>query len=106
MVDFSRLVLRPAMQAFGRSFAIVFKPAGGGEHPVRGIFDREFLEVPMEDGETHVSTSARLGIRLDEWPQFPVQKDRVTVNGEVFLIFRAEPDGQGGMTLLLRKVSA
>lgn len=104
MVDFSRLVLRPAMRVFSR--AVVFKPAAGGEHQVRGIFDRAFIEVPMEDGTTQVSASPRLGMRISEWPALPAQKDRIVIGSEVFMIAAVEPDGQGGATLVLRKVSA
>ncbi|MFH1557424.1 MAG: hypothetical protein ABII76_21660 [Pseudomonadota bacterium] len=103
MVDFSRLVLGPAMRVFSR--AVVFKPAAGGEHQVRGIFDRAYVQVPSDDGSVQESVAPRLGIRIDEWPVMPLQKDRIVIGTETFMVVFAEPDGQGGATVVLRKVA-
>lgn len=106
MVDFSRLVLGPAMRTFGRSHAITYRPSAGVTHGgLRGVFDRAHVTVQMEDGAVHSTTEPRLGIRLAEWPAVPVQGAHVDIDVETFEIVDVQPDGQGGATLVLMKVS-
>jgi hypothetical protein len=74
---------------------------------LRGAFDAAGVLVPMENGILQRSASPQLGIRLSDYPSGTTERTtRITVAGVEYQVSDAEPDGQGGATLLLRKVGA
>lgn len=82
-----------------------YTPGAGAGVDVRGIFDA--LYVKVEAGEAGVSSSGpAVFLSLADLPSDP-QTDlaaRVTVAGTVYRPHTIEPDGQGGVRLLLHEV--
>lgn len=115
-VDFSALVLRPAMDTFAR--VCTFYPQASQpntidtDHPYgvpyknRGIFTTTAFDVPMQDGMIFSDQKTELGIKLNDFVIPPARDDRVVVDGAgYFKISDADIDGQGGMKLALRRTS-
>lgn len=118
-VDFSGLVLAPAMDAFAKpvTFAPTASQPSVAAFPARGVWSVRHLDVPL-DGEGSLSArTLMLGIRLAEFATQPLQGDSVTITTDDqvtipgvaigtpvnFLIDDVQPDGQGGATLILKR---
>lgn len=97
-----------AMEAFGEPAAfeapVVVKP--GTPFGGRGKFDEAHDAVEI-GGEAPVSSSAPvLTVRLADFAVVPVQGNRLTVRGKRFEIWDPQPDGQGGLRLVLKSKRA
>jgi hypothetical protein len=106
MIDFSSLVLAPAMNTFARPATVtpsVSQP-GAPAYAVRGIFTRQNIDVPVEDG---IMSSATLtfDVRLAEIVQEPVPGDRLALDGVNYLIDDTDFDGNGGSRWTLKALS-
>jgi len=106
-VDFDKLVLGPAMAAFGRpvTFDPVKSQPGAPVFEVLGVFDNEHVEVEEIGGEVYHSTvQPTLGVKLSDFTVPPEQGDRPTIDGVVYEVQDPQPDGQGGAKLILKEV--
>ena len=119
MLNFDRLVLRPAMGAFARPVA--FLPKGGTPFLGRGDLRRPTEDVALSDGEMTTAAPV-LGVRASELPEMPRQNDhvyvdvvvdqaerlgfRVTERTQRFVVMDVRPDGEGDVKLVLAKVSS
>lgn len=103
-IDFSALVLRPAMTAFRHDATVTPTKSQPGQpaYPARGVFSNRTIEVATEQGYV-TSREPVLGIRLDEFAVPPVQDDRVALAGVSYLVHDVHPDGQGGADLILKR---
>ncbi|MBR1002701.1 hypothetical protein ABIF65_005975 [Bradyrhizobium japonicum] len=109
-MDFSTLVLLPGMTTFAISVTVrpeVSQP-GAADYAARGVFSSAPTDVQMQDGTVFSDQQTTLGIRMVEWAVLPVNGDRITINegvaaGTTFWVADSSGDGQGGMTLTLRK---
>jgi len=109
-LDFSTLVYLPAQEMFGRSVTIT--PAdGSGAYTNRGIYNRNSLNVQLDDASIINEQETILDIRNAEYPVIPVQGDTVTIpaDGAVpalgdFQITNVFDNGGGETTLYLRKL--
>ncbi|MEY9364791.1 hypothetical protein ABH994_007512 [Bradyrhizobium yuanmingense] len=109
-MDFSTLVLLPGMATFAISVTVrpeVSQP-GAADYAARGVFSSGPTDVQMQDGTVFSDQQTTLGIRLREWSVAPVNGDRITPTegeaaGTTFWVADTSVDGQGGMTLTLRK---
>jgi hypothetical protein len=123
-IDFSALVLAPGMNAFARPIMLDPRKSQplAQPYPARGIWTVSDVELVTEDGGKFSNRTLKLGIRLAEFPVLPKQGDWVTTamadlpiaywqepidpNGSIdFTVDDARPDGQGGMTLILKRVT-
>ncbi len=119
MINFDRLVLRPAMGAFARPVA--FLPKGRTPFLGRGDFRRPTEDVQLSEGD--MSTAApTLSVRASELTVLPRQNDhvyvdivvdpaepvgfRVTARSQRFIIVDVRPDGEGDIKLVLAQVSS
>lgn len=121
MLDFDRLVLRPAMGAFARPVA--FLASDGQRAPVigRGDFRAPTVDIALDDGSLTTAVPV-LGIRRSEFDVLPVQEDevyidivvddaepagfRVTDRTRRFAIKDVRPDGEGDIKLVLGEVGS
>jgi len=80
-----------------------YAPSVGIAVDVTGIFDAVYVKV--DAGEAGVSsTGPAVFLRLEDLPSDPTtDAATVTVAGIAYSIREAEPDGQGGVLLLLHK---
>lgn len=121
-VDFSRLVLKPAMDTFARRFTVtpVKSDPFGAPYCARGIWTITQADLVLDDGSTMSSRTLKLGIRLCDFPQSPKQGDWITTpvrelplsywqgdldpTADIDLeIVDNQPDGQGGSTLVCKR---
>lgn len=124
MMNFSSLVLSPAMSVFGSPVTaspIASQPLAA-PYSGRGVWTVTNITVMTEDGGNLSSRNIKLGIRLAEWPSPPPsQGDWIsTVASYVplpywqgilqptdtldFVVDDVLPDGQGGAELILKRV--
>jgi hypothetical protein len=105
-IDFDALVLDPCMATFAKDVTITpFKSQPGApSYAARGIWEAPEIDVPLEDGTVLSSNTIRLGVRLSEFTVPPVTGDKVTVDGQSYLIDDPDDDGQGGSKWTLKKV--
>lgn len=121
-MDFSSLVLAPAMSVFGKPVSILpiaSRPLGPS-YGARGVWTVSAVSIITEDGGTLSNRSLKFGIRLGEFPAPPKQGDWVSTlvhhlplgywEGDIdpnanidFMVDDVQPDGQGGVTLTLKR---
>jgi hypothetical protein len=124
MVNFNRLVLRPAMTAFQRPMTVypIVSIPGAPSYSARCIWDIKNIDVHLMgssssddigggSGGVLSSYIIRAGIKLDEFATPPAPGDKLDIPayqgqpavGKV-LVDDSDPDGYGGATLTLKKV--
>ena len=105
MIDFSGTVIQSCQDAFAQP--VIYLPASGGSYAVRGIFREAYTAIEIVDGAPVSTTKPLLGIRLAEWPSVPQPGEQVEIVGTrtVYVINNTNPDGMGGLRLLLNWVS-
>jgi hypothetical protein len=123
MVDFSGLVLAPAVAVFGKPVTVTPKASQPLAEPygANGIWTVEQFDVPLDDGGMLSSRRLKLGIRLADFTFAPKQGDWISIaacelplaywQGEFepganidLVVDDFQPDGQGGATLILKRV--
>lgn len=120
MIDFDRLVLRPAMAAFGRP--IGFLPKHDLPFVGRGDFRRPTETVDLGEGDL-TTAAPTLGIRASDFVDVdpPRQDDQIYVGVRVitappgfevlsstrrYVVKDVRPDGEGDIKLILAEISA
>ena len=118
MIDFSSLVLSPAMLVFGQPITITpvksqpgapaygKTPAGAA---LTGVYASKKVEIQLESGLFHSTVQPTLGLRLADFVVPPKQGDLVTIPAYgmspalgSFSFADISPDGQGGADCELR----
>ena len=92
-MDFSSLVLGPAMVAFGQPIMVtptVSLPAAQ-PYAVQGVYQFKPVQIPLENGTYHSTNEAHLGIRLSDCPAPPLQGDVVVMTGVTYSIEGRDP---------------
>lgn len=85
---------------------VVYAPATGAPVSVAGVFDRSYLWLGA--GEPGVSTSTpAVFLRLSELPEDPsiAPPASITVGGVAYVPRAIEPDGLGGVMIVLHKAA-
>ena len=111
MIDFDKLVLKPATDVF--YINVVYTPTmsqpAALPFATRGVYSSQKLDVEMQDGTIFSDQQTKLDVRLAEFAAYPQEGDFVTITdarhpayGKQFWIGDLDEDGQGGGTLLLR----
>lgn len=111
-VDFNSAVNEPLLDVYGE--AVTYKPLESQptapEFQLTVIFEaqHEILLEEVADSETkaagHSTTAPVLTARLADFAEYPMQGDHVTIRGTEYRVWDPQPDGQGMIDLLLRKV--
>lgn len=85
----------------GRS--VTYTPAAGAPVTVNGVFEAAYRKLEL--GQPGVSsTGPAVFLALSDLPDVPTAAARVTVGGVVYEPWAVEPDGLGGVLLLLHEV--
>jgi hypothetical protein len=102
-IDFSTLVLGPAMAAFGEP--VTYDPVEGDAFALTAVVDLAHAEVSFTDGAPVSTVKPMLGVRLADFPAgiAPQQDDQATVRGTLYDVVDVEPDGQGGAMLVMQE---
>jgi hypothetical protein len=87
--------------------AATWTPNGSGS-PVAlsAVFRREHRSFDPESGAHVATTYSSAWIRSADLPRVPIENDRLSIAGLDFLVAAIEPDGQGGMLLVLDRAAA
>lgn len=123
-VDFSGLVLAPNVLIFGKPVTVTPKKSSPNAAPftASGIWTVESINIPMDDGSVLSARTLKFGIRMADFPVTLKQGDWITsavsdlplgywqgdfiANATLDLeVVDAAPDGQGGSTLTMKRVS-
>lgn len=105
--DFSGLVLGPLMDEFARevTFTPVKSQPGEPAYVGRGIFERDHVMEGVLESD-YSTTSPALFVRLADFTVPPEDGDEVRVDGLDYTVSDDQPDGEGGMLLILRRKRA
>lgn len=106
MIDFSALVLAPAMATFARPITVfpVASMPGIPTYAARGIWSERPVDVQTEDGAILSSAVKTLGVRLSEFATPATAGDKVQVDGAMYQIDDTDDDGQGGSLWTLKEI--
>jgi hypothetical protein len=94
-------IVKTAVDTFGIS--MVFKPAIGGIYPIKGIFDRAWIEMKMGSSIGISGFYPYVDVRLADLPARPTSGDKVTIELVDYRIVDCRDDGGGGARLVLQK---
>lgn len=97
-------LIDPVNRAVGDTLGIpgVWTPKGSGlPVSVRAVFRREHRVFDPETGANVATTQSSAWIRTADLPREALENDRFAIAGLEFLIAAIEPDGQGGVVLVL-----
>ena len=101
--DLTKAAISACLNAFGNSETVEYKAAAVGWWvEIRGIFDRNYIEVDPDTGAEVTTNQPMIGVLLEELPNGRAEEgDQVRINGtEVFDVWDSQEDGQGAATLL------
>ncbi len=107
MIDWAGLVLAPAMAVFGQPITVTPTKSQPKAAPYAacGVYACKPVQEVIEGTElVHQTHQHTLGIRLPDYPVPPAQGDGLAMPQGSFLVTNVEADGQGGGTLILRKL--
>jgi len=109
-VNWDALVIGPLQSIFAEAEKISYFPQTGNPLQITGVFDKGYHKDKIfDDGSVGVTTeSPTLGIQLSQFPNLPLQNDRlsiVSVN-TTYVVREVRLDGHGGARLLLNRVSS
>lgn len=94
-------ILDASNRVFGES--VIYTPDGGQPFSITGIFDVAHIEVDPDTGAAVTSAEPVLGLKRDDLAAEPKPRDSVTVRGIQYRIVDKQPDGQGGINLILKR---
>lgn len=78
-------------------------PKIGSTQDLRGVWDDTYLVVNPEDGVAVMSSDPQVGFRESDFKTKPQKGDVLQRRGKRYFVRAIEPDGQGGVTLILEK---
>lgn len=123
-VDFSKLVLAPAMATFAKPVTVtpLASQPNAAPYPARGIWSVMSTNILGESGNVFSTVNLKFGIRFADYPiDIPAQGDYISSaasnlplgywQGQIdpttaidFIIDNVTPDGQGGATIDVKRV--
>lgn len=99
--DLADAAILAARNEFGST--VVYTPAaGGGPYTLTAILDRPYQSTVISPAEVELAGRGPvLDLRLADLAVEPLQGDALTVDGGSYTVEEVEPDGRGGVKLLL-----
>lgn len=107
-IDWDKHVLAPCMKVFGEDEPATYMPAAGGSFPVDLVFDAQYRDLRLLDDSSGFNTTEPVaGVRAAQFPNPPVQGDRIFVKrvNKTFVVRDPNPDSHGWIKLKLNRVS-
>ncbi len=103
----TNLVLESCLAIFGE--AAFYLPAGQNKKtekiPLRVVFDQTFQMLDVDTGTMVQSTQSRAGFKRDAITCEPRTGDQLLVRNKNYRIVESQPDGQGGVDVLLMLIN-
>jgi hypothetical protein len=122
--DFSALVLGPCVAVFGWPALVTPLKSQPNAKPysANGIWTITDIDIPLDDGEVMSNRTLKFGIRLSDFTVAPKQGDWITASVQYLpltywqgdfdpgsnidlIVDDVRPDGQGGATLVLKRIT-
>ncbi len=105
MVNWDALVLGPVVAQFGEP--VTYSIGAQAPVPITGVFDEQYTEVDLADGQPVTSAMPVLGVQLSQFPAPPQQGDTLFIQrtAETFVVKEVRPDGHGAAKLMLNLAS-
>lgn len=94
--DFVDLVDVAVADAFGDTVTLTLTE-GGGSLPVTAVFDREYVEIAVDDEVAVSSARPSLWLRVADAGGSPRKGGQWVVNGITYSITDVRPDGPGAV---------
>lgn len=101
--DLTQLALGISTRTFS-SARVVFRPDRQALE-ITAVYDAPHVSIDPDTGGKVSSTSTTLGVRLSDFDEPPIAGHMFDVDGVRFRVHDVEPDGQGGASLILKRVS-
>jgi hypothetical protein len=125
-VDFSKLVLSPAMATFAKPVTVtpLASQPNAAPYSARGIWSVQSTSILGESGNIFSTVNLKFGVRFGDYPvELPAQGDLISSKaadlplgywqGQIdptvgidFIIDNVTPDGQGGAVIDVKRVVA
>ena len=104
-IDFDALVLGPCMDTFAEPITVdpLASQPSAPPYTAQGIFSSAPYDVPLADGTLYQDQRTTIGMQISQFSVPPTAKDLITVRGVQYIAADAQADGQGGLTLTLRR---
>ncbi len=102
MIDWDGLVIGPCVaDVFGEP--VTYTYASGAPIQITGVFDAQYAEVDLADGQPVTSFRPVLGVQVAQFPLAPAQGDTLLIQrtAQTFVVKEVRPDGHGAAKLLL-----
>jgi hypothetical protein len=94
-------VLDSCLATFGG--ACFYVPRDGDSYELKGIFSNQYQGIDPETGFEVAQNIPNLGIKLDDWPAVPKEKDKIIVEGVEYIVQYTQKDGEGGAIVFMQK---
>jgi hypothetical protein len=123
MIDFSALVLAPCMEVFAKPVTVTPTKSQplAAPYDARGIWHVDNVKIVTEDGGTFSNRTIKLSVLMADFTATPAQGDWISTEakhlplaywqGDIdpnsnidFVIDDQSPDGQGGASLILKRI--
>lgn len=98
-IDFDALVLAPCHAVFGQT--ATFSPTDSEDFQINVVFDKAYESVVFLEGQPVTEKIPVVGVRISEFPVYPKQYDRLSVNGENYIVREVRDDSHGAAKLML-----
>lgn len=98
-IDFDSLVLAPCQQVFGEP--VFYDSELSGTFELSGIFDKAYESVVVQEGQAISERMPVIGCRSSQFPTYPKQGDKLTVQNERYLVREVRDDSHGNIKLML-----
>lgn len=95
----------PVVGIFGEP--VTYIPSGGAPYAITAVFTEAYTEVQLVDDVPVSTVKPALGARLSAFRDDPQVGDLLTIGrtGTTYVVNNTNPDGRGGVRLLLNWVS-
>lgn len=94
-------ILNAAMRVFGET--LTYLPFDEDPYEFTGVFSRVFVPVSVGEGSVIDTDSPTVGTKVSALNRAPSKKDQVQKGTQLFNIISNQPDGEGGITLILQE---
>jgi len=94
-------VIDAAKSSFGEE--VLYSPSEGSPITITGIFN-DIFEIIEEGTSNLMSSKPTLGVKSNDFEDFPIMGDRVTIRTKVYEVTEIQRDGESGLNLFLNEV--
>lgn len=87
--------------AFG--VPVIHAPINGNQQSLMGVWSNEYQVIDENQSIPVMSSNPTIGFRTIDFNNYPKIKDYIIKGDITYFVRSIEPDGEGGITLILEK---